>query len=282
MGKEEPCCCGPVSDGGCGKIAIIAALLIMIGMLGSAYFISQGDYAPRVNVGQGEPPIHTISASATSSQKVTPDQLEMGIDVRTDAKNAKDAMKRNAEVMLDLKSKIKALGLGDDEMQTTSYYVNEITESDYVCETLGPDKDHCYYNYSVTGYRATSTLTLKMKDITKGGDVIDAAASAGENETFVTYSSFTLRDETRRTLEKNLLRSAAAEAQAKAQNMAQGAGASLGKAVSVSESSNWYPYYNYYGMAKAAVAEGDMSPATNLSPGQVDVSATVSVSYEID
>jgi len=291
MGKEGPCCCGPAPNegcgSGCGKIAIIAALFIMLGMIGGAYLIAQGDYAPRVNVGSGQPNEHTISASATSSQKVAPDLLMMGMDVRTDAKNAKDAMRRNAEVVLDLKNRLTALGLGNEEIQTTSYSVNEITESRYVCETgtEGDPKvqDRCYYNYSVTGYRATSSLTLSVKDLTKGGDVIDAASASGQNETFVTYSSFTLRDETRRALEKNLLRGAAAEAMAKAQNMAQGAGATLGKAVSVSESSNWQPYYSYYNKAYAGEAAGapDMSPATNLSPGQVEVSATVSAAYEI-
>jgi uncharacterized protein YggE len=120
---------------------------------------------------------------------------------------------------------------------------------------------------------------LDVKQLDKGGDYIDTATSAGDNETFVDYVSFTLQDETRRSTEKELLKEASAESKAKAQNIAEGMGVSLGKPLYASESYNYYPT-SYY---KGGVMMDSISaaPPTELSPGQVDVSVTVSTGYEI-
>jgi uncharacterized protein YggE len=249
-----------------------------VGMLGGAWLLAQGDYSPTVNVAAGDSqlPVHSISTSATSSQKTAPDLLVMQLRVQTEAPTAKDAVQENANVAADLKGKLKALGLADEEIQTTSYSVDEITETNYTCDRNGYN---CRYTYRVTGYRVVNTIGLEIKDLAKGGDVIDSASSAGVNETFVDYLSFTLKDETRREMQKSLLKSAAAEAKAKAQNMAEGSGVALGKALSLSESYSYYPQVSAY--RYDSVAMGAEAAKTELSQGQIEVSVTVSASYEI-
>ncbi len=274
MAKEECCPGSECCPGGCGKIAIVVVLLLALGMIGSAYVLSKGDYAPNVNVGT-QPVEHAIGVSATSSQKVSPDLLVIQLHVQTDAKTAKQAVQDNAAVTADLLAKLKALGLTDQDIQTTSYSVDQVTETNYTCDKNGYN---CRYSYYVTGYRVMNSISLQVKDLAKGGDVIDASSSAGMNETFIDSVGFTLQDETRRTLEKSLLRNAAAEARAKAQNMAEGSGAALGKLLSLSESYSYYPQYRS-DYAVGAMAEA--APKTELSPGQVEVSVTVGASYQI-
>lgn len=256
-------------------IAIGVVVLLVLGMVGSAYVLSKGDYAPNVNVGT-QPVEHAVSVSATASQEVSPDLLVIQLHVQTDAKTAKVAVQDNAAVTADLLASLKALGLTDQDIQTTGYSVDPVTETNYTCDPRGYN---CVYNYRVIGYKVTNSISLQVKDLAKGGDVIDASSSAGTNQTFVDSVGFTLKDETRRTLEKGLLRNAAAEAKAKAQNMAEGSGASLGKLLSVSQSSSYYPQvlYRDYAVAEAAGS----APKTQLSAGQVEVSVTVSSSYEI-
>jgi uncharacterized protein len=281
MVKQECCSgseCGSGSEccsSGCGKMAVVVVLLLALGMLGSAYVLSKGDYAPVVNVAN-TPVEHAISVSATASEKVSPDLLVIQLHVQTDAKTAKQAVQDNAAVTADLLASLKALGLSDQDIQTTSYSVDQVTETNYTCDPRGYN---CVYNYRVTGYKVTNSISLQVKDLAKGGDVIDASSSAGTNQTFIDSVGFTLQDETRRTLEKGLLRNAAAEAKAKAQNMAEGSGASLGKLLSVSQSSSYYPQplYRDYAM----VAEAGSAPKTELSAGQVEVSVTVGASYQI-
>jgi uncharacterized protein YggE len=276
---ETECCCAP----GMGMGPVMAVILV-VGMLGGAYLLSQGEYV-KVTSGPSnltynmpiQPYEHSIGVSATSSKKVAPDELDIQFRVQTESSNAREAQQENAAVSADLKSKLNALGVTDAEMQTTSYSVDPVYDSSYVCDKTGMN---CHYDSKLTGYRATNMLMVKLSDLNKGGSAIDAAATAGENQTFVDYVQFTLKDATRRSMEKTLLQEASSEAKSKAQGIATGLGISLGKVLSASESYNYYyptPLYRNAMMDSAGAA----APPTQLSAGQVDVSATMSASFEI-
>jgi len=283
MGKDDVgMCCS--SD--CGKFAVVAALLLAVGIMGGGYLLAQGDYASKLNVTGGPsypnvyvsstPAEHAISVSATASQKVAPDLLNIQVRVQTESANAKESQEDNADVSAVLKSKLKALGLEDTSIQTVSYSVDPIYDSTYSCDKSGYN---CHYDSRLTGYRTSHTLNVELTDLDKGGDVVDAAASAGTNQTFVDYVQFTLKDATRRAVEKSLLKTASEEAKSKAEGIAQGLGVSVGKVLSASQSNSYYPVY--YRAMSYDMAEGAAAPKTSLSPGQVDVSATVSTSFEV-
>lgn len=281
MAKDE------MGDDGCGKMIVVAAVILTVGILGGSYLLAQGDYAPKVNVSSGDskpnvyvsstPPEHMITVSGTASRKVAPDLLNIQLRIQTEDDSAKVAQQENAAVSADVRSKLKALGLKDEDIQTTSYSVDPVYQSTYICDK--PAGSGCRYESNITGYRATHSINVKLSDLDKGGDVIDAAASAGANEVFVDYVSFSLKDETRRALEKSLLQEAAAEAKSKAQGIAAGMGVSVGKVLTASESF-YYPTPYYY---KGLYAAADAAPSvpTQLSPGQVDVSATVNAGFEV-
>lgn len=284
MGKDDE---GMSCGSGCATMAIPVAIILAVGLLGGGYLLSQGDFGTKVNITSGPtnpnvyvsstPAEHAISVSATSSLKVAPDLLNIQVRVQTESANAKTSQEDNADVSADLKSKLKALGLEDAAIQTVSYSVDPVYDSKYTCDKSGYN---CHYDSKLTGYRTTHSLNVKLTDLTKGGDVIDAAGSAGTNQTFVDYVQFTLKDETRRSVEKSLLKTASEEAKSKAQSIAQGLGVSLGKVLSASQSNNYYP--TYYRAVAYDLAEGAAAaPKTNLSPGEVDVSTTVSTSFEV-
>jgi uncharacterized protein YggE len=279
--SEQGACCPPRRG-----MIVAAALFIMVGMLGGAYLLSQGNYAPNVNVNSGPtnpnvyvssiPPDHAVSVSSTAVQHVAPDLLLVDLSVRTEALTAKSSQSENAVVVADLLPKLKALGLTDADIQTTSYSVDPVYNSTYVCDKVS---NYCHYDSVITGYTTAQELLLNVKQLDKGGDVIDAASTAGENQTFVNSVSFTLQDETRAALEKSLLKNASTEAKAKAQNIAAGLGVSVGKVLSASESYSYYPQYSNYKMMEAGAASAPVP--TQLSSGQVDVSVTVSASFEM-
>lgn len=264
---------------------VLAALLLALGMIGGSYLITQGDYASVVNVSDistypnvyvsSTPPEHAISVSATASEKVAPDLLVVQLRVVTEDKNAKQSQTDNAEVAAELRDELEKLGLEDKEIKTTSYRVEPITRSVKRCDGV-----ECYWDSVVVGYRTTHTLTVSLTNLDIGGDVVDSATEVGTNQTFVDYISFTMQDETRRELEKSLLKEAAEKATAKAQNIADGLDASLGKPLSASESVYYPRYYDYY-RAGAAYEEAAPAPPTEFAAGEIEVSATVSASYEI-
>ena len=281
MAKEEMQCMHRK-----GKMLVAAALLIALGMLGSAYMLSQVDYSPDVDVTGGPtsptvyvsstPPEHAIHVSATASDKVAPDLLNLQLRVQTESTNAADSQSENAEVTADLRAELEALGLAEEDIQTTSYRVNPVYDSRYVCDNY----DRCHWDSVLTGYRTVHSLSVEITELEMGGEVIDAASTAGVNQTFVDYVQFTLQPETRRSIEKSLLQEASLEARSKAQSIATGLGVNVGNVLSVSESFS-YPYYSSYKGGGIYAAEAMDAVPTQLSQGEVDVSATVSTSFEI-
>ena len=271
---------------GRGLLIVSVAVLIVLGMMGSAYILAKGLYIDLMpnpdnwaaNMAAWGSQQDLISTSATVTQNVAPDLLTVDLHVQTDASTAQAAIAENAAVSADLLGKLNALGLSNGDIQTVSYNVAPITNTSYMCDANnGP----CSYTSVTTGYEATNSLELQVRDLSKGGSVIDAVSSAGTNETFVDSISFTLQDGTREAIESRMLQNASALTKAKAQSMAAGVGGTLGKAVSVSESNFYYPQpYLSNSMAMGSVAAAP-AMSTTLSPGQVEVSVTVDASYQI-
>jgi hypothetical protein len=287
MAKEEQMmpeygCCGHGSPG----FGIVKTLLLVVLVLGGMYIIVTNYGAaqsPTVNVDtkpniyvSSTPPEHSISVSATSTTKVEPDLLVIQVSVRTESSVAKKAQEDNAAVSADLRSKLKSLGLKDEEIQTSGYNVEPIYQSFQTCDK---ETGLCNWNSKIIGYRAQHSFQLSVKNLDIGGDIIDAAGTAGSNQTFVDYTSFTLQDVTRMAIEKSLLRNASLEAKSKAGEIAGGLGVSLGKVLAASQSS-YFPGPIYYRNSMAEAA-GAPAPKTELSPGTIDVSVTVSSSFEV-
>ena len=270
---------------GYGKMLVFAALLIALGVIAGSYLLAQVDYSPKVNVSDitstpniyvsSQPPEHVISVSATASEKITPDLLMLQLRVQTESKDAKTSEERNAEVMEDLRAELSSLGVPEDEIQTSSFRVEIVRRSIQKCDESG-----CYYDYVIVGYRTIHSLTLSLKEMEKGGEIIDSVTGVGNNETFIDYIDFTLQPETRRDLEKQLLEDASEEAKEKAENIAAGLGVTLGNPVSASESFSYPYYYNQYKGYDMAYGVAEAAP-TVLSPGEVEASATVHVGFEI-
>jgi uncharacterized protein YggE len=278
-----------IESQGKGTMLVVAALLLALGMVGSSYMLSMVDYSPKVNVSDitstpniyvsSTPAEHVISVSGTSSKKVAPDQLNIMISVETQDKNAKDSQGMNANVSDDLRAALKNAGVKDEEMKTTSYRVDVVQNSTRVCT----DTYNCYYKYEIVGYKTVHSLSVTVTNLDIGGDIIDAAAGVSDNDVFVNSVYFSLQESTRRTLQKELLESAGDEAEEKAQAIAKGLGASLGKPVQASESFYYPSPYRVYDYAMAAAPMYEMDyKSTELSAGEVEVSATVNAGYELN
>ncbi|NYZ76912.1 SIMPL domain-containing protein [Candidatus Micrarchaeota archaeon] len=270
--KEKGMCCTPQSC--CGFLPLVVIVLVLFG---GFYFLSTVQQ-PTINVSDNIPPEHTISVSATANDYVDPDLLVLQVRIETEADDAKDSQSGTAEKTNAVKAALSALGISDDKIKTSSYSVDKVQESHYICrnETAGTD---CYWDYVTKGYKTTHVLKVDVENLAIGGDVVDSAITAGA--TSVDSISFTLKPETSNRIKNELLQQASSTAKAKAQSIATGTGVTLGNALYASESYDYYSAYrNYdavYGAAEAAV------PApTELYSGEIQVTATVSANFEIE
>ncbi len=91
----------------------------------------------------------------------------------------------------------------------------------------------------IVGYRATNTVTVKVKDLSKIGSTIDAANNAGANR--VNGVSFELSDELAADMYKQALTKAVSDGSDKAKTISSAAGVSNLTLKSISESGTYYP-----------------------------------------
>ena len=270
------------------KGMIIAALLIALALFGGAFMLSQtpakiqvSNLSSTPNVYVSSAPIeHVISVTGTSTKVVSPDLLQISMRVTTTSESARTSQSDNAQVFATLKAKLLAAGLTETDIKTVYYSVSPIYKSVYKCPRTGSTVD-CFYDSELDGYTTTHNIQLRVTNLNKGGELIDLASSAGTNQTFVDGIYFTLKDETKKSIETELLSLASADSLVKAQRLASGTGSTVGKLLAISESYNYnYPQPYYSRDSFAAVSEA--SAPTSVSGGTTSVSVSVSAQYQIN
>ena len=196
----------------------------------------------------------TIDVSADGTVSADPDFADIFITVETTSSSAETAQSDNAATVNSLRLALTTSGLVD-EVRTTSF--------------------NLYPDYFGEGFTVTHSLKVSTDSTVSVGRVLDLITSQGV--TRIDYVQFSLSEDRAEELKAAALRSAMDKAENKARTLASAASVGLGKAVKISESSFFSPPI-FFG-AERAVA--DLAAPTTVIPGQIEVSATVSVSYEI-
>jgi uncharacterized protein len=217
--------------------------------LGNALSYSASDQTPAAN---------GISVMGQGSITVKPDVANVTLGVETMDTDAGKARTANDAAMARVLAAIKGFGISEDDVTTTNF-------------TMYPRYDD--KGEKITGYTVSNTVNVKVKDLDKLGDVLGAASTAGANT--AGGISFDVLDRT--TAYNQALEQAMSKAKARAQVIAEACGVTLGRAITINESSSYSG--PIYAMAESAMA--DKAASVPVSGGTLDVTASVSVVYEI-
>jgi uncharacterized protein YggE len=236
------------------KIAILSAavLLVAAAVIGCAAASPLDFGSDRV-----------IHASGNGNVIGTPDRAQVSLAIETENPDVKIAQQDNAVRMTQVIDALVAAGIPKEALKTTGYTIYPV----YTDSKSPLDQKN-------RSYRVTNTLTVTLHDVGKTGDVIDIAVANGINQ--ASSIQFMLSDEQAQVLRTEALKKAVARARADADTVASALGVQITNIRDVDISSGYSPvlYENY--MA------GDMMKAaapTPIQPGDVTVSATVSVNY---
>ncbi len=211
-----------------------------------------------------------IHVSGSGRAVAVPDIAIFSAGVVTTDKTAAGASRLNAETMDRVIKALKAMGIEDKDIKTQTV-------------SVWPEYDYGYRDGSgrelplIIGYRADNTVSVTLRDISMAGEAIDAAVKAGSNQVYGLSYSFS--DEKRDALYASALKAAVADGTRKAGVIADAIGAEKITPVSVSESGGYYPPVYRVDFAEAAVKEGATVP-TPVSPGELEVQASVSMSFD--
>ncbi len=204
-----------------------------------------------------------ISVSAEGRVDAAPDIATISLGVVTQGETAAAAMAANTERLAVVLEQLRAGGIAERDLQTSGL-------------SLGPQYQHYRDGAAprITGYEASNQLTVRVRDLSGLGGVLDKAIGDGANS--FNGLSFGLADP-QPALDEARVR-AVHEARRKAEMMAAAAGQKLGALLSLDESGGGAPQPMYRMRAEAASASADVP----VAGGEVSYSVTVSAIWKLE
>lgn len=192
----------------------IMALGIAAAMaLPATAYAQQAPLQPRIVVtGEGE-------------AAVAPDMAVLSLSVMREAKTAREALDANNAATAAVIEAIKQLGVANRDLQTAGLQI--MPRYNF---TNNPDGTQVA---DLVAYQVVNTLSVRVREIGKTGEILDKAVSLGVNQGG--NISFTNDDPSATITEAR--RNAVAEAKAKAETLADAAGVSLGRILEISDQS---------------------------------------------
>jgi uncharacterized protein YggE len=210
-----------------------------------------------------QPPVRSMSVTGIGEVALKPDIAYITIGVHTEKNTATEAMAQNNTDTQAVVNALKAGKVADADLQTNNFNIYANNRVDPQGQPIG------------TTYSVDNTVYVKVRDLAKLGDLLDAAVKAGANN--INSIQFDVVDKTKATTDARAAAVKAAKAQA--DELAAAAGVSLGSIQSIS----YYdsvpgPFYENKGMGGAT----DMAAvAAPINPGTLKVSVNVTLTYEI-
>ncbi len=204
-----------------------------------------------------------LNISAQAEARRVPDVATLSAGVVTQAVDGNTAMRENAVQMDKVMAAIKAAGIAERDIQTSG--INLSPQYRYA-ENEAP---------KITGYQANNTVSLKVRDITKLGKVLDSLAAQGANQ--INGPSFEI-DQPEPVYDEARL-AALKKAQARAETYAKSLGLRVRRTVSISEGSQGG--FRPMPMMAMASRSAKMEMDTAVSPGETTVSVNLDVVFEL-
>lgn len=222
---------------------LIAALIIFAGLFG-------------LDLLQTNSQVKTISVTGESSEQRTNEVATFSAGVSVSSENKQEATQEVNDKVQKILDSVKTFGIPTEDIKTESVSIYQ--EEDY--ETN-----------KITGWRASNTVSIKLRDSTKADQLTDLLANT--DATSVYGPSFELDNS---DLNKDSLYAVALKnATNKAENMANSFGGKLGKVLHVTEG------YNTNSPVLFERASGLGGGGAPIEPGSSNVNATVTVVYEL-
>ena len=166
-----------------------------------------------------------IVVTGEGEAAVAPDMALLSLSVMREAKTAREALDANNSAMAEVIEAIKRFGIADRDLQTAGIQI--MPRFNFTNKPDGTQEA------DLIAYQVTNTLSVRVRDIVKTGEILDKAVSLGVNQggniVFANDDSSAVITEARRK--------AVAEATDRAKTLADAAGVQLGRVLEISEQS---------------------------------------------
>lgn len=214
----------------------------------------------------------SFSVSAEGEAIGIPDVAEFTVQVITEGGTDIGALQtENTNKTNAIMAFIKESGVADKDIQTTGY-------------NISPRYERClaYRNGvcpppRIVGYTVNAFITVRARDFDTVGDILTGVVEKGAN----TVSGLTFKIDNHDAILRQARDEAIAEAKIKAEELANVAGFRVGRLLSVHEGH----VTPFMGMKESRAIMSDMAmapmPAVTIEPGSQELTAMVTLTYEI-
>jgi len=166
-----------------------------------------------------------IVVTGEGEAAVAPDMALLTLTVMREAKTAREALDANNSAMAAVVDALKSMGIADRDLQTAGLQI--MPRYNYNNKPDGTQEAE------LVAYQVSNTLSVRVRDLGKTGEVIDKAVSLGVNQGGNIV--FTNDDPSATLTEAR--KKAVAEATAKARTLAEAAGVELGRVLEIADQS---------------------------------------------
>jgi uncharacterized protein len=245
------------------KLIFVSAIVLLAALLAVPLLAQDGGSTAAY-------PTNTITVTGTGEAYGAPDiaNLVVGVEIiNSDLPTAFSEANSRIETIIQA---VLAVGVAREDIRTMGLNV-------YIDRYGAPmPMDSATEGGSAPqNYVVSNQLSIRVRDIAKVAEVINAAVAAGANNLY--GLDFNIAD--RSALESEARVDAMADARARAEHLAEIAGVSLGEIVVINEGGGGF--VPYPGMARdMAVGLGGGGEAA-VEPGQLSVQMAVTVTYAI-
>ena len=240
----------------------LCALLLAAACASTAQ--TQPAYAQSNSMGHsmnGIQPETTISLTGHGEVNREPDMASVNVGVTIEADTAADAMQQQSERMNAVFAAVRAAGIADRDMQTSSLSLSPVY--DY---NRADDRPR------LRGYNASNQITINVRDLDNLGAALDAVVDAGSNQ--INSVQFSVDDPSDALDQARV--SAMSDARRKADLYAEAAGYRVARIVTISENTSYSPPMPM--MARMESVQNDAMP---IARGEVSLAVDVNVTFEL-
>ena len=218
-----------------------------------------------------------------------PDVAQLSFGVTTEGgKNIADLQKKNSEKSNAIISFLKEQGIDEKDIKTEYYNISPRSQY-YSCPPIPILQGESSVGFvesgeafpirscppsEIIGYTIQQSLSVKVRDLNKVGDVLAGVVERGANNVY--GPSFTV--DTLDVLQNQAREKAVAQAREKAQALAKAGGFRLGKIVSIQEGFSM-PYPMPFSAQYEKGIGGGIAP--DIEPGSQEITSQVTLIYEI-
>jgi uncharacterized protein YggE len=214
-------------------------------------------------------PVGRIQVTGQGSVDVAPDMAVLALTVTREASTANAALEANSSAMEKVLEAMKSEGVESRDLQTSGFYI----QPRYHYPSPESSDDHKAPR--IVAYVVRNSLTVRVRDISAVGAVLDTSVSLGVNEGGNIV--FTNEDPSAAITEARIL--AVNDAMAKANTLAEAAGVKAGRLLEISEQTH---QPRPMAMAAAEMSMVRSKGAVPVATGENTYRVTVNVSYAID